>query len=279
VNWLYNYSDIFILIFFVTTTLIIMEIIHAIFHRYVQNTIPKEGYGLAAHLHESIIILISLVLTFSLAQVIDDTHTLEKMISNEATKINNLDRLLTRYGDPKAEAIRTSLHAYTKSIVEDEWPELLKGHGSDKTRDLFKPISQGVIRLQPHGDREQALYSSGLTLIDDLAQARENRIETTEVQLPNVYWIVILLVFFAKFVVSALLERGKLSSLVLSMQMVALSAMLSLVFIFDQPYLGESGVKPGPIKKLIKIMDERHSELDSAPQKFSFVSIVSKGLS
>ena len=260
-NWLYNFPDIVILLLFIGVTLIAMRVIHSIVHHYVKEHIPEEGHKLATHIHESIVILTSLILTFSLVQVLDDTHSLEKVISAEASQINNLDRLLTRFGDPTAEAIRPALHAYTKSIVEDEWPDLIKGYGSEITREKFIPVSQGVIKLKPHGEREQALYTSAINLTDQIAQSRELRIETTEVKLPVVYWYVILVAFFVKLLTSSLLERGKFSALVLGLQMTALSAMLALVFIFDQPYQGQSGVKPGPLKRLIKVMDERHSEL------------------
>jgi hypothetical protein len=265
-NWLYNFPDVVILLLFVGLTLITMKVLHRVLHHFIKSHIPEEGHKLATHIHESIVILTSLILTFSLVQVLDDTHTLEKVISTEASQINNLDRLLTRFGDPTAEAIRPALHAYTKSIVEDEWPDLIKGYGSEITREKFIPVSQGVIKLKPRGDREIALYTSAINLTDQIAQSRELRIETTDVRLPSIYWYVILVAFLVKLLTSSLLERGKYGSFVLGLQMTALSAMLALVFIFDQPYQGQSGVKPGPLKRLIKVMDERHSELPSLPK-------------
>ena len=255
--WLYNFPDIFVTLFFIVVTLIAMKVIHGLIHQFFKHLIPEGGHSLGTHIHESIILLTSLVLTFSLIQVLDTNNSLEKLISNEASQINNLDRLLLRSGEPKAQALRPGLLAYTKSIVEKEWPALIEGHEDLDTRKSIIPVSRGIIQLEPRTPRETQLYSQMLNLLGDIAQSREERIEYAGAKLPIIYWYVIVLAFLTKLFVSSLLERSRLSSWVLAAQMTALSAMMSLVFIFDRPFLGESGIQPGPLKHLIHTMENR----------------------
>ncbi|MCD6026702.1 MAG: hypothetical protein K0R08_1221 [Solimicrobium sp.] len=257
-NWLYNFPNAVILLFFFFTSFIAMKVVHTIIHHHIKEHVPAEGHKLATNVHELVVMLISLVLAFSLGLALENTRTLAKAVSDEASQINNLDRLLLQFGDSAAEEVRPYLHAYTKSIVEDEWPDLLKGGLSEVTGKKFQSFSRAVIKLTPHGERETALYSSAIQLTDQIAQSRELRRETTEVKLPAVYWYVILVGILAELMISALLERGKYCSSLMSLQMIALSGMLALVFIFDQPYHGESGVQPDPLVRLIKLMGERH---------------------
>jgi len=261
-NWLYNFPNVAILVFFLVTMFITKTVIHRIIHHYVGDQVSDT---LARDLHARVVILISLVMAFSLGQALENTRTLSKAVSDEASQINNLNKLLIHFGSPAAEAIRPDLHAYVKSIVDDEWPELIQGGLSKVTAEKFQSVSRGVIQLQPQGDREAAMYTSALHLTDRIGQARELRIETADAKLPSVYWYVILIGLLAQVIISALLERGKYSALVINLLMTVLSGILALVFIFDQPYHGESGVDPGPLKRLVNVMNEHPSVL--APQK------------
>ncbi|QWD04887.1 hypothetical protein G6720_05455 [Polynucleobacter paneuropaeus] len=106
-------------------------------------------------------------------------------------------------------------------------------------------------------------------LSEQLAQSRDARIEAAAIRLPSIYWFVIALTFLAVAGISGILESDNLATFQLSLLMMALAGMVSLVFAFDRPFLGDSGVKPGAIEKAIEGMDERHSELKS-PKSIKF---------
>lgn len=261
-NWLYNFPNVVILIVFLATMFITKTVIHRIIHHYVRDQVSDT---LARDLHARVVILISLVMAFSLGQALESTRTLSKAVSDEASQIHNLNKLLIHYGSPAAEAIRPALHAYVKSIVDDEWPNLNERGLSKVTAEKFQAVSRGVIQLKPQGDRETALYLSALNLTDRIGHARELRIATADAKLPSVYWYVILIGLLAELIISALLERGKYSALIINLLSTVLSGILALVFIFDQPYHGEAGIDPGPLKRLAKVMNENSTVL--APQR------------
>jgi ABC-type multidrug transport system fused ATPase/permease subunit len=271
-DWLYNFSDEFIVLFWISLimglTFGLIKLIRASFG----SEVVKRGSKLASDLHPSVVVLCSLVLTFSLLQVLDDVHKVDALVAAEATQINNLDRILTRYGDPSAEIVRPALHIYAKSIVQEEWPMLLKGQGSQATLDKFKPLSQGIFRLQPHGERQTALFAKAIELSEQIAQSRDARIETSLIRLPLIYWLVIALTFIAVAGISGILESDKLGVFQISLLMMALAGMVALIFAYDRPYLGDSGVKPGAIEKAIEGMDARQSEI-KLPQSIKLTQL------
>ncbi|MBT8524454.1 DUF4239 domain-containing protein [Polynucleobacter paneuropaeus] len=271
-DWLYRFSDEFIVLFWIVLIMSLTFSFIKLIRHFSGHEGIKRGSKLASDLHPSVVVLCSLVLTFSLLQVLDDVHKVDALVATEATQINNLDRALTRYGDPSAEAVRPALISYAKSIVQDEWPMLLRGQGSQATLDKFKPVSQGIFRLQPHGERQTALFGKAIELSEQLAQSRDARIESAAIRLPAIYWSVIALTFLAVAGISAILESDRLAAFQLGLLMTALAGMVSLVFAFDRPFLGDSGVKPGAIEKAIEGMDARHSELNSFKSiKFSYL--------
>ena len=260
-DWLYKFSNEFIILFWVITILLLTFSCIRLIEFFLPSKDLVRGSKLASYLHQSVVNLCSLVLAFSLFQVLDEVQRVDTLVSMEATQLNNLDRVLTRYDDPRAQAIRPALHEYARSIVQDEWPLLLKQQGSQATSDKFKPLSQAIFRLQPQGDRQTSLYSKAIDLSEQLAQSRDARIDASTKRLPPIYWAVIALTFIAVSGISAMIQLEKFTYIQLGMLLAALAGMVALIFAFDRPFMGDSGVKPDAIERVIKSMDERHSGL------------------
>ena len=256
-TWLYDYPDDVILLIFMGITLVSMWALHHVFRLMLRRFMTPESFELNVNIHESIVTIITLVLAFSLVQVIDNMHQVDAQASKEAAYINNLDRLLTRYGTPEVTAIRSGLLAYAKSRVEEDWPSLVKGEPSQVTANIFMPLSRDVYAIKPSNEREVVLFGQAVRLADDIAQSRDAMIEATEIRLAPVYWVLIGLAFCVKVFVSALTTRTTIGEIVFAAQMTVLSALFALVFIFDQPYKGESGVKPDALRKAIHAMQTR----------------------
>ncbi len=199
------------------------------------------------------------VLAFSLVQAQTNLRSVEKTVATEATQLNQMDRLLIRWGDPKVATIRVELHEYTASIVVDEWPQLSAHSSSARTAELFATLSRAVFALQPAPGRESVIYADLLKLADELAESREERLNATDLGLPPVYWevisaLTILLIGFAAF---AEPRRGRM--LALGGLGAGLGLLISLVFLFDQPFLGNVSVAPDAISKTLQIMQARTS--------------------
>jgi hypothetical protein len=170
-----------------------------------------------------------------------------------------MDRLLIGYGNAKVAAIRETVHAYGESIVTDEWPKLSENSSSQRTADLFHTLSQAILAIQPTPGRENVIYSDLVKITDQLAESRENRLAETDLGLPPIFWqvivfLMVLLVGFAAFVEP---HRGRAMSL--GGLGIGLALLITLVFIFDQPFLGDVSVTPDPIKKVLHVMRARTS--------------------
>jgi len=205
----------------------------------------------------TVIAMCSLVLAFSMVTVINNYNKAEAAAATEASLINNMDRMMARYGDPSVAALRTSLMAYTRSIVEDEWPLLSQGKGSEKTRELFVPVSKGVIAIQPGAGRQSVIYTEMVKKADDIAEAREARLESTSTSLAGIFWLMVGLTFSAMIVLAFYVELNPMRIFGFAVQMAAFSALLAVVFIFDQPFTGQTSVSNKAFVKTISAMQGR----------------------
>jgi hypothetical protein len=131
------------------------------------------------------------------------------------------------------------------------------GHESHKTSDLFKPVSKGIIEIKPSNPREVALYNEMLKLSDSLADSRNDRLDAAEFSIPDVLWLMIVVLLLLKTVLSSYAERSRSADIVLAVQMIAFSSLLCLTFEFDEPLKGEAGIKPTAIVEVIETISQR----------------------
>jgi hypothetical protein len=201
------------------------------------------------------------VLAFSLVQAQGNLRNVQKTVNMEALQLNQLDRLAISYG-PDLTAVRQTARDYAQSVVSDEWPRLRQHSYSPRATELFRMLSQRVLSIQPTVARENVIYGDLVRMTDQLAESREERLASSNVALPPIFWdvigsLTILLIIFAGFVNARhAMSLGGLGA--------GVALLISLVFIFDQPFLGDSSVKPTAIVNVIQIMNARSSAAGSS---------------
>ena len=88
------------------------------------------------------------------------------------------------------------------------------------------------------------IYSDLVRIADQLAESRQERLEATDLGLPPIFWgaigfLMVLLVIYAAFVEPRrAISLGGVGA--------GLALLISLVFIFDQPFLGQVSATPAP---------------------------------
>lgn len=256
-NWIYKRSNVQILIILVLFFVILLDLLP----RFLQS-IPffaptEDSTRLGLSLFGSIITLSGLLIGFLLNQAQTNFREVQSLVSREAGQINNLDRLLARYGDSSIDPMRKELFAYMNSIVYDEWDLLKNGQGSPKTHMLWRGLSRKLLSLEPQTNRQTAIYTDILKKAEEVAESRESRIERSSVRLPNLFWVVIIICMLALLGINTLFTPSNSFFLGLKILPVTLGALISLLVITDQPFKGQSSVKAEPFLKIIESIKTR----------------------
>jgi hypothetical protein len=194
------------------------------------------------------------VLAFSLVQAQGNLRAVERMVATEAMQLHQMDRILASYGDERVVAIRESVRTYAKSVVADEWPRLAEGGRSQLTADLFHTLSQKILAIEPTPGRQTIVYGDLVKIADQLAESRQDRLSAIDLALPPIYWetigsLMVLLITFSAFIEPRrAVSLGGLG--------IGLALLATLVFIFDQPFLGDVSVTPDPFVKALLVMGD-----------------------
>ena len=115
-NWIYKRSNAQILILLVSFFVVLLDIAPRVLQSIPALAPSQDSTRLGLSLFGSIITLSGLLIGFLLNQAQMNLREVQSLVSQEAGRINNLDRLLTRYGDPAVAVIRKELFEYMNSI-------------------------------------------------------------------------------------------------------------------------------------------------------------------
>ena len=256
-SFIYRFSNLTILFFFIVTIAVALNvipiIIHALFLIPPSEVSNKLGHSLLSPAASSTGLLIGFLL--NQAQV--NFREVEGIVNAEAARINNLDRMLLRFGSEQALGIRVKLKAYIESIINDEWPKLFDGEGSHKTHMIWREISQDLFKLEPLTPKQLSLYAEMIKLSVEVADSRETRIDRSEKSLPAIFWIVIFVCLVAIIGLNSLFIPTLHFRYGLLILPIIFGGLISLLAITDQPFKGEHSIAPSSLRKILSSIETR----------------------
>jgi Protein of unknown function (DUF4239) len=255
----FRQSNLVILLSVITVLVLGMEYVP----RWIQ-AIPyfeptQESTRIGQSLLSPIFSCTAFLIGFLLSQAYSAFRESEAVVSKEAGQINNLDRLLLRFGSGHALAIRTLLRGYIESIIAVEWPKLGEGEGSEDTHMIWRAISQAIFKLEPETEKQHTMFRAILTKAEQVSESRERRIDCSNERFPGVYWIVIFLCIVTLMGVSALYLPAARVVLGFAIVPVALGGSITLLMITDRPFRGQTSVKHDALSKVLESLKTRTS--------------------
>lgn len=266
IAFLYNLSDLSVAVLFSAAAAVTFALAPLVRARLFGN-VSETSSEFARTTMTAITGFTGAVLAFSLVQAQGNLRAVERTVATEAMQLHQIDRILTNYGDERVAAIRDAVRAYAQSVVTDEWPKLSEGGHSQVTADLFHSLSQRILAIEPASVRQNIIYGDLVKIVDQLAESRQDRLSATDLALPAIFWetigfLMVLLITFSAFVEpSRALSLGGLG--------VGLALLVTLVFIFDQPFLGDISVTPDPMVRVLAVMGNEASSPPLMPHGVS----------
>ena len=257
-NWIYNLPNIGVALLFGVSGACLLAGAPFLRDKVLRIRVPSTHSEATDKALAVVIGFTGLVLAFSLVQATGNLRNLETHAGTEAHNIDQMDRLFLRYGDPATIAMREALRDYANSIVWNEWPELAKGRQSEQTSALFRPISSGILKIEPPPGRQSLIYAEMLKKVDEIAADRKARLVATKLELPSIFWQTILGLLVTVLLLATFSEATFGRAVALGCQGFGLALLVALVFIFDEPFKGQTSVSSEPIVRAIAEMDARN---------------------
>jgi hypothetical protein len=167
-------------------------------------------------------------------------------IDLEVTQLTQLDRLAVALPRTTRENIRQGLKEYARTVIDVEWPQLKRGHGSAEAGIALDNLMYVYLAIQPTTDRERFVMEDSINAFLQIRENRQHRIRLSGGSLNPMLWAVALLGASASLIFPWFFGGPNITTPILMSTLLAALTMSVLLVILklSYPFVGEFGIPP-----------------------------------
>ncbi len=183
----------------------------------------------------------------------EDFTAIDGQVSQEAALLASLYDDLDTYPESSRAQLEDQLRAYTRFIIEKDWPAHRKGEVDNEGNRLLDQFEDAVRKFEPSSEREKIAHTEVVHSVTQVDQARRVRLSSVTAGLPASLWVVVL--------VGGVLNMGLLylfwvDNVLLHAILVAVFAtfiglMIFLTAAMDNPFRGQFSVSPDAYQEVL----------------------------
>ena len=184
---------------------------------------------------------------FNRAQSVTDT---------EASLVQNVYQLIDGLTGPEMPSMRNDIHAYAQTVVTQEWPMQANGKTVEDDVPALQHLTRTALRLRPDNIADGDLHTLLLQDLNQLANARRERLLAARTPIPAIVWFVLLAgggitVAFGSFLGAPSLRMHLAMSCLLAMSG---ALVLLLIVALSNPFRGDFRISPEPFLRVLAQM-------------------------
>lgn len=163
----------------------------------------------------------------------------------EANMLSNIYHLSRPFKQPAKQNIRDSIYNYALAVVKQDWSNVEDGSEKEASIPHYRSLWRDITSYVPVEQNEQQCYSTMLSNVESLSDARRFRMVAARNGLSPILWTVLIVggvmvvVFTYFFFVKSIFAQTLMTSFVV----VFLALNVYLIYIYQNPYRDELGAK------------------------------------
>jgi hypothetical protein len=171
----------------------------------------------------------------------------------EASEVAEVFWLAHRLPQPEGRHLQELARLYAQVVVNEEWPLMERGKMSPKAWAILDEIRDDMQGMKPSTDTQQVLYEQGLQQVNDLADARGERLLDAEEGVPAILWVVLIVggVEVVGFTYLFGLESTTVHVLMVASLTLVIALVLFTVAALDYPFKGDVGIGPDAFEQVL----------------------------
>jgi hypothetical protein len=171
----------------------------------------------------------------------------QSIADSEATAIGALYRDVSSYPEPIATELRTSLKDYTRYVIDEAWPLQRRGITPKGGVARVSAFQNLLVRFEPKTEGQKLIHGETLRQFNEFVVFRRARLNSTTNSMPPILWQVMVGGSMICLMMIWLFDAHTRAMLLLSgISAFALGAVLGLIMLLDNPFLGELSVSSAP---------------------------------
>jgi hypothetical protein len=152
-----------------------------------------ESHNQVAGFIYSVVGVVYAVLLAFIAIVVWQQHTsVQTQVEQEANELGDLYRNAQVFPEEVRTRLQNQIRAYSRIVVEKEWPAMVKGETSADAWAAFNQLWRAYQQLEPRNGYESVWYTKSLDRLDQLGDYRRLRLLSNRAAVPALMWVVLL---------------------------------------------------------------------------------------
>ncbi len=228
----------------------------------------REGlHEVAGFIYATIGVAYAVLMAFVVLVVWEQLSAAEANVQEEAGIVRALNEDARAYPAPVAQQLRLQLQAYTRSVVDDEWPAMASGLSSPKTDAALRAIEDTLLAFKPTNVQEQVIFGESFTQINRVIVDRTLRLHQSQAAVPDTLWLaliigaVVTISFSYFFRVGSLVAQGLMTAALA----IVIASVLFVIVEFDRPFTGDIRVEPTTFEQLLVSMQGEGIPASTSP--------------
>ena len=200
-----------------------------------------------------------IVIAFLISTVWSDYQIAARLVESEAIGALTMHRLATALPKELAAPLAADIEAYVRSVLQDEWPAMMHGHESERTRAIFERVWAHTLSLQPVTATDQAIVTALNQELRQLHHARRQRLFSSRDEVPGLLWWLMIagacMTLLGTFLVPV--RDGRMHAFITVL--LAASFALALITLYDlkQPFGGHVSIDGSRFEEALQVMGSR----------------------
>jgi hypothetical protein len=229
-----------------------------VFRKAVSHTRLENANAVSSTVFQLAGVLYAVLVAFVVVVVWEQFGDAEDASSLEAGAIADLLRDSAALPVESRVAVQQSLIAYTRNVIDDEFPRMRRGETIDEQSDELADVWETYLTVQPESRNEIAFFDHAIVRLNDLSANRKMRVSTGEASVPGELWVLLLggggvvMTFTFLFGTRDLLVHA----LAVGLTAALLGFVMYLIFALEHPYVGALSVEPAAYVTVLQAWSE-----------------------
>lgn len=241
----------------VIASIILSNIGLLLVRRWVPSDAVKPSHEVGGYLFAALATLYAVLLGLIVVDAMGKFQEAGHIAEQESNCVARIFFLAEQLPNESRQKIQGLCKKYVQLVVDKEWDAMNNKQYCPEARSTALTLLRSVFSVRPTNEAENAIYAAAIDQVGDMWTARRARILMATRSLPEFEWFVVLsggiaTVIFTYFFGT---EQLRVQIAMTSMVTFLISLNIILLWMFGQPFHGDSRVLPDSFRGDIRIFD------------------------
>ncbi len=268
-DFLYTLSDVQLLVFLTTVTVLISLVSIFLVRRFVPSHILYKDNEMLGSISALVGVIYGVLAGLMALYLLNNINIASDAVLKEASAVANIYRDTIWLDDPLRTNIQEIVEKYLNQVINVEWPEMSKNKGVSSEGDtIIVNFDDAIITASKTAPQLSLIILRDLlSEVKSLYDARQQRIQLSYSSLEVEIWVVIILGTILTLGINYLFGMNiYLHVISVSAASMMVSAIIFLMITLDRPYQGEFAIDPGPFVSILKQVEAHKHHNDELPK-------------